>query len=588
MSFLDLFKKNSNKDYDALYQEIQSHKEALKITRERYRLATEGAEVGIWDYDFSKKNLYMSTKAQHIIGIDGKHKLITIPMIRRLIANEDVYFVEKALEEHLSGNSEVIDIQFRLKLTRERFIWIRMRGRTMFDHDGRPVRAAGSISNIDEEKAVEQRVLQLAYYDSLTELPNRQFFSDEMNEMIFDNEASSFALIIIDIDNLKAVNDSLGYKAGDMVIENVAGILKKHLKLDQRLYRFGGDEFIIISKDIMAKEEIEVFIEGITSEFQQPFDIDGLGFSVTLSIGVAIYPIDGDNLDVILKHADTALNHAKQKGKNGYEIFSFEMNKNLNERLQLERELRHAITHDEMELYYQPKLDISTRKIVGYEALLRWNHYKKGLIMPMEFIPLAEETGLIIPIGEWVIAEAVKQLKLWHDDGHDELMVSINLSARQLKDVHLVKFFKKLIKKSGVNPEMIELEITETAALYDINYAISILTELKALGLKVSLDDFGTGYSSLNYLRALPVDTLKIDKSFLTTNEDRQNIEIIKSVIALAHACEMNVVAEGVETTDQLAFLEKEQCDLMQGYLFSKPLPVAEAIRLKVEDKGLN
>jgi len=571
----------SEEELDKKYQEIEVQKQALRETRERYRLASEGAEVGLWDYEFSKDDLYISTKGQRIIGIDGKKVKITIDMLVNLITEDYVNIVKNAIKQHLIGQTELIDVQFKMKLIKDKSVWVSIRGRALFDENGKPLRVAGSISNINKEKIAEAQVIRLAYYDHLTQLPNRQLFEKEMSEIIEANQIKSFGLMFIDIDNLKAINDSLGYRQGDIVIKNVTEILNKYIGLDQSLYRFGGDEFIIISKDIMTIEQIEVYLTGLLKEFQKPFNIDGLGFSITLSIGVAIYPIDGDNLDFLLKHADTALNNIKQKGKNGYEIFSYEMHESLNERLRMERELRHAVTHNELELYYQPKIDINSRNIVGYEALVRWNHPIKGLIMPMEFIPLAEETGLIIPMGEWVIKEAVTQLKKWHNEGHDELTVSINLSAKQLKDVHLIEFFTNIITNSDIDPRLLELEITETTALYDINYAIAILTELKLLGVRVSLDDFGTGYSSLNYLTVLPIDTLKIDKTFLDKNNQKQNVEIIKSVIALAHACDMNVVAEGVETQEQLDFLVAEDCDLMQGFFFSKPLPFSEAIKLR-------
>jgi diguanylate cyclase (GGDEF)-like protein len=502
-------------------------------------------------------------------------------MLIKLIALDYRELVQNSIMSHINGITDEIDVQFKMRLVKDKSVWISIRGRALYDEHGKALRVAGSISNINKEKIAEEQVIQLAYYDPLTKLPNRQLFEKELSEVINNKLIKSFSLMFIDIDNLKAINDSLGYRQGDIVIKNVTEILNKHIGLKQDLYKFGGDEFIIITRDIETIEEIEVYLRELLKEFQKPFDIEGLGFTITLSIGVALYPIDGDCMDLLLKHADTALNHIKQKGKNGYEIFSYEMNENLNERLMMERDLRRAVAGKELELYYQPKVDIISKTIVGYEALLRWNHKEKGLIMPLEFIPLAEETGLIIPIGEWVIAEAVNQLRKWHIEGHAELTISINLSAKQLKDIRLIEFFTNIIKSSGIDPRHLEVEITETTALYDINYAITILTELKTLGIKVSLDDFGTGYSSLNYLTVLPIDTLKIDKTFLDKNNEKQNTEIIKSVIALAHACDMNVVAEGVETQEQLDFLAEEDCDLMQGFYFSKPLPYADAIKLR-------
>lgn len=565
------------------YLKIEEQKEALRISRERYKLAVEGAGVGIWDYDYTSKHLYMSSKAQQIVGVDSSKNALSISHVLSYVYDEDKEAMMKAVRSHLSGETELFEVQCRLHLFDDKYIWLACRGRALFDGEGKPLRIAGSVSNIDKEKVAEQRIIELAYYDMLTRLPNKYFFEDRIGHMICDPEITNFALIFIDLDNLKAVNDSVGYTQGDKVIKKVADTLGAFVNDTCDLFRFGGDEFIMITKNKESREDLEVYLASMLERFQEPFDIEGLGFSITLSIGVSMYPFDGESIDVLLRHADTALNHVKTNGKNGFEIFSFELNRDLKMRLALESDLRKAVEYDELVLYYQPKYAMDSHEIVGYEALLRWCHPTRGIVSPLSFIPVAEETGLIIPIGEWVIREAVSQLEKWHLEGHDQLSVSINLSAKQLKDVHLLSYFKKIIKDCHVPARFLELEITETAALYDMNYAINILNELKKLGLKVSLDDFGTGYSSLNYLTALPVDTLKIDKSFLTKDNNKQNIEIIKAVIALAHACEMNVVAEGVETIEQLEFLEAHQCDLLQGFYFSKPLPHLEAIELKIK-----
>lgn len=565
------------------YLKIEEQKEALRVSKERYNLAVEAAGVGIWDYDCISEHLYMSSKAQQIIGVDSSKVALSVAYVLSYIHEDDKKAIKKVVKAHLNHETELFEAQCRLRLFEDKYIWLALRGRALFDGDLKPLRIAGSISNIDKEKIAEERIIELAYYDMLTRLPNKYYFEDRVGHMICDPEINQFALIFIDLDNLKAVNDSVGYAQGDKVIKKVADILGEFVCTDCEIFRFGGDEFIMTTTNKESREEIEVYLTSILERFQEPFDIEGLGFSITLSIGVSMYPFDGESLDMLLRHADTALNHVKTNGKNGFEIFSFELNRDLKMRLALESDLRKAVEYNELVLYYQPKYAIDTHEIMGYEALLRWCHPERGIVSPLSFIPVAEETGLIIPIGEWVISQAVSQLEQWHKDGHDQLSMSINLSAKQLKDVHLLSYFKKIIEDCCVDPQFLELEITETAALYDMNYAINILNELKKLGLKVSLDDFGTGYSSLNYLTALPVDTLKIDKSFLSKDNNQQNIEIIKAVIALAHACEMDVVAEGVETIEQLEFLEAHQCDLLQGFYFSKPLPHLEAIELKLK-----
>lgn len=571
----------SEDELNRQFLEIREQKDKLRISRERYRLAAEGAEVGIWDIDFVNGEVYVSKKGKEVFGLDESlPSSITYTTIKEKILDSDFPDVKEKYFAHIKNITEAFEVKCRIQVCEDKYSWIYIRGRGLRNKEGQVTRMAGSVSNINKEKINEARIRKLAYYDSLTDLPNRAYFNQLMDEYIQNKVYDKFAVFLIDIDNFKAINDSLGHSYGDEIIIRVASHLKKHLNKDSELIRFGGDEFLIIVHDIKTNAELKAFAEIIVDEFNKPFINDGLIFPITLSMGVATYPFDGEQADELLKHADMALYDVKMNGKNGYKMFSFELDESFNKRITLERDLRKAINNMEFELYYQPKLDVEKGKVIGYEALLRWHHPDKGIVSPLEFIPLAEETGLIIPIGEWVICESIKQLKEWDRQGYPDLSIAINLSARQFRDVHLLDLFKRIYDEMDVDMSRLELEITESTALEDINFAVNILKHLKALGIKLSLDDFGTGYSSLNYLTQLPIDYLKIDKSFLNhTIQHRSGEAIIKSVINLAHACNIKVIAEGVETKEQMNFLINEACDMIQGYYISQPVPIEEALK---------
>ncbi len=576
----------SEKELNRQFHKINEQKEKLKISRERYRLAVEGAEVGIWDIDMSKREVYISKKGQQIVGFENcTNSFITLEDIKNKILNTDLEEVTEKFHKHLDKESETFEVKCRIHVENDKYSWVNIRGRALHDQEGNAIRIAGSLNNINKEKLVEARINKLAYYDSLTALPNRAYFNQLIEQYIQIKKVEKFALFLVDIDNFKAVNESLGHSYGDEIIIKVAELLKLHLKENTELIRLGGDEFVIVVSHISENAELKDYANQIIEQFGKPFSYKGVSFPITLSMGISTYPMDGLKADELLKHADMALYDVKVNGKNGYKMFSFELDESFNKRLTLERDLRQAILKEEFELYYQPKLDIELGKVLGYEALIRWNHPQKGLIYPLEFIPLAEETGLIIPLGEWVICQSAKQLKEWHIMGHNELTIAINLSAKQFKDVHLVNLFKRIKVETDVDITKLELEITESTALVDMNFAIQVLNDLKRLGLKLSLDDFGTGYSSLNYLTQLPIDHLKIDKSFLNnTIEHKSGEEIIKSVISLAHACKLKVIAEGVETKKQLDFLRGENCDMIQGYYISRPVPTSEALEFICKD----
>ncbi len=434
-------------------------------------------------------------------------------------------------------------------------------------------------SKYEELNKNKENMKKLAYTDYLTELPNRVAFTEMLdNIMLTLRSEETVAIMDIDIDNFKNINDSLGHSYGDELLIDVTYRLKQAMDENDYLARIGGDEFIVLTQNLQDTLEFEAKIKKIKNVFSYPFILSTKEYFVTVSIGVAFAPKDGKTSQSIIKNVDSAMYVAKANGKNTHAYFDYAFNKKLTEKIETQSELRKALERNEFELFYQAQMNLETKKVVGFEALIRWNHPTKGLVYPDEFISLAEETGLIIPIGKWVLKTACEQLKQWSAT-HSELTMAVNLSARQFKDRDLVKQVYDAIEETGINPKMLELEITETIALDDIEYTIATIQELRKIGVNFSLDDFGTGYSSMNYLKRLPVSNLKIDKSFLdTVMEDTSDQKIIQAIITLARNLDLYVIAEGVESFDQEEFLKEANCDKAQGFLYSKPVPKDKAV----------
>jgi predicted signal transduction protein with EAL and GGDEF domain/FixJ family two-component response regulator len=454
--------------------------------------------------------------------------------------------------------------------------------------------------DVTQRHESEERMRKLAYFDSITGLPNRQLFARELRRALRHAKRTNklLAVLYVDLDRFKRINDTLGHSVGDALLKAVASRLETGIRPQDylasgtaeelgaaggvregalQLARLGGDEFVVLVTGLDVREQAAAVAGRIRQMLAAPFSYEGRQFVVTPSIGVALYPRDGTDVETLLMHADTAMYKSKGAGRNTVRFFESSMNESALDRLKLEDDLRKAIEEHRFQLYYQPKHSLATGELTGAEALLRWHDDERGWISPAQFIPLAEETGLIVPLGNWVIDEACRQLRRWHDDGFGDLSVAVNISADQVARSDVADKVLKAIWEHGVRPQCLELEITETLLLRDVDEAKAMLRALKDAGIRLSIDDFGTGYSSLSYLRQLPLDSLKIDRSFLQNlHKNHDDIVLCSAIIAVGKMLGLYVIAEGVELEEQREFLESVGCDAAQGFLFSKPLPVDE------------
>jgi diguanylate cyclase (GGDEF)-like protein/PAS domain S-box-containing protein len=447
------------------------------------------------------------------------------------------------------------------------------------DDQGNLTHFVAIFSDLTAIKQTEEKLELLAHYDFLTGLPNRLLFNDRLRQTILRarRNQSRFGLIYLDLDGFKLINDSLGHIIGDQMLKVVGQRLKKIIRETDTIARLGGDEFGLIITDIEEPSILASIAQKIKETISEPFRIRGYELFITVSIGITIYPDDGRDEVTLMQNADSAMYQAKSEGKNNYNFFSAKLHKKVQRRLSIQNELQHALKKKQFLLFYQPKVQMKTRKIVGAEALIRWQHPIQGLVPPDEFIPVAEETGLIYEIGQWVINDVCSTLKRWQARGQNDFHVAVNLSAQQFWFGDITREVHEAVKREGISPKFLELELTESMIMRDVKKSVQILNQLKAIGFKIAVDDFGTGYSSLAYLKRFPLDLLKIDRSFIeefTSSEDAQ--VIVKTIIFLGHSLGLKVIAEGVETEEQLRMLEEFGCDQVQGYLFSPPIPAEQ------------
>ncbi|MCW9024126.1 MAG: EAL domain-containing protein [Gammaproteobacteria bacterium] len=451
------------------------------------------------------------------------------------------------------------------------------------NREGQIANFIGIQHDITERKKLEERLNFMAYHDELTELPNRTLLLDRFEQLTTHAQRANHkvALLILDLDRFKLINDSLGHRIGDQLLIEIAKRLKHTARSSDTIARYGGDEFVILVSDLTDTDSLINLSKRLVDIISEPMTISEHHLHISASIGISIWPDDGDDMDTLLRLADTAMYHAKDLGRNQFQFYTPELNLQTSQRLRLENDLRVALDNQELELYYQPQVHLKDNKIIGAEALIRWNHPEFGLISPIQFIPLAEDTGLIRPIGEWVLLSACTQAMEWEKDGYSDLSIAVNVSVRQLDDINFLSSLKRTLQQSGLDAGRLEIEITESSVMEQPERMLEVLNTIKQLGIKLALDDFGTGYSSLSYLRRFPFDKLKIDRSFIKdiTNKP-EDAAITHTIGEMAHSLKMTVIAEGVETELQATYLRRSACDEIQGYLISKPVPAAEFMRL--------
>jgi diguanylate cyclase (GGDEF)-like protein/PAS domain S-box-containing protein len=510
-------------------------------------------------------------------GVLGVGRDIQLPNMLTVDEQQEAHlrYVLKQLHQHSTWEGEV----WLKRRNGEHYpAWVGITA--VLDDEGDLASYVCFFSDISERKASEQRIHRLAYYDALTHLPNRTLFQDRLHSALqsAERQKSWVVLMFLDLDRFKPINDSLGHAAGDRMLKEMATRLLGCVDDDDTVARMGGDEFTLLlqpraNREIALNRAIHV-AEQILASLVKPFVLEGREFFVTASIGIALSPQDGNELSQLMKNADTAMYHAKERGKNNFQFYQADMNASALERLELESDLRHALEQDEFVLYYQPQFSGDGKRLTGAEALLRWRHPRRGLVPPGDFIPVLEELGLVVDVGDWVISEACRQLKTWHQAKVRVPKVSVNISARQFSDGQLGTRIANILKETGLPPACLELELTESILMREVSEAMQILAGLKNLGLSIAVDDFGTGYSSLNYLKQFPIDVLKIDRTFVDgLPSGEQDAQIARAIIAMAHSLNLAVIAEGVETHEQLDFLREHGCDEVQGYLFGRPMP---------------
>jgi diguanylate cyclase (GGDEF)-like protein/PAS domain S-box-containing protein len=557
-----------------------SHKrseEALRESEERYMLAARGANDGLWDWNLKTGEIYFSTRWKSMLGCEeGDLGNIPEEWFQR-VHPEDLERVKGQIGTHLEGLTPHYENEYRMLHRDGTYRWMLSRGLAVRNADGKAYRIAGSQTDITDSKVV----------DALTGLPNRVLFMDRLGCMVERAKRHKnylFAVLFLDLDRFKLINDSLGHPVGDQLLVALARRLETclrsgdtvaHLGEGHTVGRLGGDEFIILLDDIKHASDATRVAERIGKELMSPFNITGQEVFTTASIGIALSTTGYERPEALLQDADTALNRAKMLGKARYEVYDAEMRASTVARLQLEAELRRAIEREEFQNYYQPIVSLDTGRIMGFEALVRWKHPTRGLVSPAEFIPIAEETGLILPLGQRVLREACRQMCVWQGRFPDylPLIISVNISRRQFTQPDLIDQIIQILQETSLPAASLKLEITEGMVMADPASIVSQLSQLKSLGVKLSIDDFGTGYSSLSCLHRFPLDTLKIDRSFVCRMRvDEENREIVHTILTLAHNLGLDVTAEGVETVEQLDLLRTLGCEHGQGYYFSRPI----------------
>ncbi|MFA6958173.1 MAG: EAL domain-containing protein [Thermoanaerobaculia bacterium] len=548
----------------------------IRASEERYRLLFERNPAGVFRCDAAGRILDCNQACARILGFASPSELMRMNL-SHLFVTQDEMMVEF---RDLRARGSITNREVELRRPDGVSSWVLVNVAIRELDDGREI-IEGGVVDITERKHAEAKIEYQAYHDALTGMPNRLLLQDRLEVALAQARRLDrmLGLLLIDLDEFKLINDTLGHHVGDKLLQRIASRLRTAVRDDETVARMGGDEFTVLVPQMLDERHAILVAEKLIDAVAEPIEIEGHSLYPTASIGIALFPNDGADAATLLRSVDAALYRAKELGRNNFQLATPAMNDRAAERLSLERNLRVALDRKELVLHYQPQCDLRTGIIRGVEALIRWNHPQKGLLPPGAFIPVAEETRLIVPIGEWVMREACAQMRRWQESGLPPMRVSVNLSPKQFRRGDLARTVRQVLRETGVDPAALELEITESLAMQRTDWTIETLRELKALGVQIAIDDFGTGYSSLGYLKAFPIDCIKIDRSFVEhIDTSESDAAIVSAVIAVAKSLRLRTIAEGVETPKQKEFLEQRGCDEMQGYLLARPLDPAAAL----------
>lgn len=564
----------------------QAAEEALRQSEERLQAMLDNSTAIIYLKDVTGRFLLVNRQLENLLHLTGD----------QIVGKIDHDILPKEIADTVRANDlKVLEAKVPLEFE-ETFAlddglhtYISMKF-PLCDAQGMPYAVGGISTDITARKEVEEELRHLAHHDALTGLANQTLLKDHLDQALAfaHRHGQRAAVLFLDLDRFKFINDTLGHEAGDRLLQDVAHRLRGCVRISDTVARMGGDEFVLVLTDIVHAEDTAVVVQKIFNALLPEFVLDGHKVFVTPSIGISFYPDDAEDAQTLLKYADLAMYRAKEQGRNNYHFYTPEMTARIQERLVLEHDLRRALAQGELFLHYQPKVNLDSGQIVGMEALLRWQHPERGLIFPAQFVSLAEETGLIVPIGALALQTACRQTRLWQEAGLTNLTMAVNFSARQFKHVGLVDTVAQILEETALTPACLKLEITESLLMQDTENSIAALQALKEMGIRMVIDDFGTGYSSLSYLKRFSIDCLKIDQSFVQdVPTDPNDAAITKAIIAMAHSLGIKVVAEGVETQEQLEFLRIHGCDEIQGYYFSHPMSAEAAAVFLQEDRRL-
>ncbi len=578
------------REYGQAQQEsarVRAAEATLRESEMRLQLILHHANDAIFQLDRNGLIQWASRQATVLTGRPSE-ELVNRPF-QMLLAPSSRALAEERLAQARTDTNVSALVEYELVRSDGRVLWVEA-NTTNVEEQGQVIGRLVVARDITDRRQVEEQVREMAFQDALTGLPNRRLFLDRLNLAISQarRKQQLLAVLLLDLDQFKVVNDSLGHATGDLLLQRVAERLKACIRSGDTVARLGGDEFTILLPELSAVDDVPRIAQKLVDAFGQSFQLEGQEFAITTSLGISLYPADGTDGETLLKNADSAMYRAKEQGGNTHQFCTPAMRARASERLTLERGLRKALERDEFVVYYQPQVSLRDGRIFGVETLIRWRHPDKGLIPPAAFIPVAEETGLIVRLGQWVLQSACAQAKSWRDRGYPPLRVAVNLSARQFRQQDLVPQVLDILTQTGLAPTWLDLEITESLAMYNVEATITALRAFAGSGIEISMDDFGTGHSSLGYLKQFPLDTLKIDRTFVSgIDRSGQDAAIVKAILTMAHGLNIKVIAEGVETDKQLTFLRQHGCEGIQGYLFSPAVPAEVLEGYLVADRRL-